>query len=261
MEPIAHTLRRLENFWKDIRADADERVHATLRVGANIVGFRHFPMGWSWTEYPLAANEKPRPYEETASKVRLFQTPRSTSRSQLGIEASLRGNLFRKSVAEATLKKLIRLRKVQTYLITPSASIVALSDGEKTSNFDLDVNSSSITLFGGETYDCLLNAPDLVDAVASMHPWATKAKVNWLLIEAYLRSLFEAGGLPAGQQQYLEKLAEWMATWPTETHPARSDLWKRIAALRSEYSNANNPGEASYPASSKSNASKRSDPV
>jgi hypothetical protein len=238
------TKERFQSVWRDIRASTDERWALGLRHTANLIGFVLFPIGWAWVEYPHRRGSKRMPYEAHAEKVSSLNIKLEEAETKAGTKAFQDGINARKKVVERHLMRMIKRQEIPVQVINYRMEGYPLDDKMRLDEaLRFDVATNGIGLFDlkdGRGFSFQTDAQAVLAALEDKCAWNTNTSVNdWLVIERYLRELFEVLGLPGTRDEYANRTAIWYVDkTPTGEEPAKTELRNLTSKLFSEYADS-----------------------
>ena len=235
------TKKKFRKLWAEIIDASDEHWSLNLRSCANLIGLCYYPVGWNWTEYVRPRNEDPYPWEKKAQKALSLIEPLGKNTPK-GLQARKQGNEFRRIKVERHLLRFIKRKEILLTYYDHRMQGFELGDRmrlDETLKFNVVASSIGYNdLKNGDAFYCSVDTKSLLTALETKKHWETKAgPFDWLLIERYVRELYEDFGKPKTQEDYFQKVVQWHADRAVkeEKEPTASTLRELISNLHIEY--------------------------
>src|SRR5215203_3673524 len=217
------TLQQFEALWNAIKQISDDQFALTLREAANVIGFALFPVGWIWDEYPCARGQALTDIERKAQELGLLGIPDgATSKNNMSgaVKAIRAGTSFRRNAVEKLLRRLIYRGEIRVIVTDSTGRRRHLPDQVRFDRtLSLNVRRNEISV-GHErkrvTWEFETDGIDLTKALEGRCAWKNKkvSQNDWFKLERFLRTQFEANGVPRTHDAYVTAAAEW---WARET--------------------------------------------
>jgi hypothetical protein len=235
---VQQTQRRFGQFWTTIEDDVRDHDWLSLREAANIIGFRSFPVGWTWAEFALRKNAKAASYEAEGQAIFRMGVSRSSTPDQEGQNAANNALRFRSKSARSLLYRLTSQKRVPLRLSDADAYGRIASERELLDETLLfSITESTISVHGYKER-AAVGGGQLIKALNSKTPiWKTKSpKHDWLLAERLTRDEFETVGCKPSDLTVIKQCRErYTQLRPNSPDLTQSTFAKLVADLRREF--------------------------
>jgi hypothetical protein len=184
------------------------------------------------------------PYEGKAKEVRNLEIPLDEQQTLDGERAYQNGAAFRRLKVEKHLLRMIKRREIPVVLVDHRMQGHPLDDRSRLDEaLTINVMSNAIGFFDlgpGRAWDFQTDTLAVLAALDARRGWNTNRSANdWLLVERYLRALFETLGLPQTRDDYFKLAAAWYAA-ARKREPATTELRALTSCLYDEYAFSEN---------------------
>jgi hypothetical protein len=237
-EIVKHTQKGFADVWTAIEEYVQTQDQLSLRDAANIIGFRSFPVGWTWTEYGLRKTAKTRPYEAKAQKTSRFGIPALSTSEPEGLIAGENAVRFRSESAQKSLYRITFRMNVPVRIYDADAyGRIADERDLLDQTLQFNVADGSISLHGYKER-AEIDGPRLIKhlnrATAS---WEKRpGKHDWLLAERLARDVFELHGCRFSDLGIIDRCRDQYKTIrPNSSYLDQSAYAALVATLRREY--------------------------
>jgi hypothetical protein len=239
--PLKTEMAKRRNGFSVVWTAIEEHVQAapnlSLRDAANIIGFRSFPIGWTWTEYKSKKTSTAPPYEAKAQIASRTGVPISnpTPEGLIAKESavSCRSASVRRTLYDITSRMSVPMR------IYDADAYGRIADERDVLDQTLQFNiaDGSISLHGCKER-AEIDGPRLVKyLVRKKAPWQRRLIVHdWLTAERLARDVFEFMGCHLSDQGIIDRCRErYKSIYPNSRDLDGSAYAELVADLRREY--------------------------
>jgi hypothetical protein len=234
---IAKLRSGLSIVWAAIGEHVQAAPNLSLRDAVNIIGFRSFSIGWTWTEYKAKKTPIAPPYEVRAQIASRVGVP-ILDPSPEGLIAKKSAVSFRASSARRTLYDITSRNSVPMRIYNADAyGRIADERDRLDETLQFDIARGSISLHGYRER-AEIDGPRLVKYLSRKKaPWQSKVIVHdWLAAERLARDVFECMGSHLSNQDVIRRCRErYKIIYPNSRDLDGSAYAELVADLRREY--------------------------
>lgn len=182
------------------------------------------------------------PYEAKAEGLRQLGISLDEQQKPDGERAYQNGVAFRKSKVEHHVLRMIKRQEIPVVLVDYRMQGHPLDDRSRLDEaLTIDIGSDAIGFYDlgpGHAWEFQTDTLAVLARLDARRTWNTNRSANdWLLVERYLRALFETRGVPQTRDEYFDLAAAWYAARNArKREPAKTELRALTSVLYDEYS-------------------------